>query len=113
MSHQDVAQTGTEQRNELLAALTNQHCRFVVRSFRSASEDAASVEDLSTAFASQYGGDADEAAIYLHHVALPKLNDIGVVDYDAGSKAIHYHGHSELEALLDSIGSDTTLDVAG
>lgn len=107
MSHQNVAQTGTEQRDELLAALTNQHCRFVVRSFGNASEDDASVEDLSTAFARQNDADADKAAIHLHHTALPKLNDIGVVDYDARSKTVHYHGHAELEDGLDNIDSGT------
>lgn len=100
-------QNDIEQRYELLSALTNQYCRFVVRSFRNASEDDALVEELSTAFAREHGGDEDEATLHLHHKALPKLSDVGVVDYDAWSKTVRYHGHSELEDVLRIIDSDS------
>lgn len=107
MSPRNTAQTDTEQRDELLSALTNQHCRFVVRSFRDASEDDASVEDLSTAFARENDGDEDRAALHLHHTALPKLSDVGVVDYNARSKTVRYHGHPELENLPDVMDSES------
>ena len=107
MPPQNDSQTDTEQRYELLAALTDQHCRFVARSFRDASEDDASVEDLSTAFARENAGDEDQAALHLHHTALPKLSDLGVVDYDARRKTARYHGHSDLEDVLDSMDSES------
>lgn len=107
MSPQDTSQTGTTQKYDLLAALTNQYCRFVVRYFRNASEDDASVEDLSSAFARENDEDEDQAALHLHHTALPKLSDVGIVDYDARSKRIRYYGHSELEDVLDSIDSES------
>lgn len=40
---------GPEQIDELLSTLANQHCRFVLEYFRDASEEVASVEDLTTA----------------------------------------------------------------
>lgn len=107
MSSQTDSESDTGQRYERLAALTNKHCRFVLHYFRNASEDNsfASLEDLSTAFARENDEDEDRAAVHLHHIALPKLSDVGVVDYDAQSKTVRYHGHSELEDLLDVMDS--------
>lgn len=37
----------------------------------------------------------------LHHVHLPKLNDLGVIDYDWRTKAIRYRPSDVLETHLD------------
>ena len=103
----NTSQPDPTQKYELLSVLANQHCRFVVRYFRDASEDDASVEELSTTFVRENDGDEDQAALHLHHTALPKLSDVGVVDYDARSKTVRYHGHSELEDVLDSMDSES------
>ena len=84
--------------DDLLSTLANRHCRFVPGYFMEASEDVASVEELSTAFARESSrSDGTEVAKRFHHVALPKLAAEGVVDYDARSKTVRYRGHSRLD----------------
>lgn len=100
MTSQDTASTSTPTEDELWSALSNRYCRFVLQYFSDTSEDTASVADLSTAVAREKDADEDQAALRLHHVALPKLNSIGVVNYDAGSKTVRYLGHSHLEDRL-------------
>ena len=111
MPPQNATQTNTEQRDELLSTLTNQYCRFVLRYFGNASEKAASVEDLSTTFARENDGGEDRVALHLHHTALPKLSDVGVVEYDARSKTVRYHGHPRLEDLIRVRDSESELAV--
>ncbi|NIC00980.1 hypothetical protein [Halobacterium sp. R2-5] len=100
MFSQDTARTSTPTEDELHAALSNRYCRFVLHYFSDASESAASVADLSTAVAHEKDTDEDKAVVRLHHVALPKLSSIGVVDYDAANKTVSYLGHSHLEGQL-------------
>lgn len=90
-------------RDALLSALTNQHCRFVIAYFRNASEDHASVDDVAAALARRDHADETQIAIRLHHVTLPKLDDIGLVDYDARTKTVRYYGHSRLEHVEESL----------
>ncbi|WP_425499278.1 DUF7344 domain-containing protein [Natronosalvus rutilus] len=90
-------------KNALLSALANQHCRSVVAYFRNASEDHASVDDVVTALARRDHADETRITIRLHHIALPKLNDVGLVDYDARTRTIRYYGHSQLEHAEESL----------
>ena len=94
---------GSEQIDELLSTLANQHCRFVLEYFRDASEEVASVEDLTTAFIRKKLSGEKQTAIQFHHTALPKLEAVGIVEYDARSGAVRYRGHSQLEDWYDSI----------
>lgn len=96
MLFRDDSHTAASQAGELRSALSNRYCRFVLHYFDDASGDTASVEGLSTAFARENEADADEVAVQLHHVALPKLSSVGVVEYDARSEAVQYHGHPRL-----------------
>ncbi len=45
--------------------------------------------------------DADELALQLHHVHLPKLDDAGLIDYDPDAGTAAYRGHPELPAVGD------------
>lgn len=89
-----------QQVDELRSVLSNRHCRFVLHHFSDASENAASLEDLSTAFATENNVDADQVAVRLHHVALPKLSSIGVLDYDAQFGTVQYSAPSTVENRL-------------
>ena len=80
----------------LLSALANQQCRLVLSYFRDASEEHASLEDVATVLARRDHADETQVAIRLHHVALPKLDDVGLVDYDARTETVRYHDHSRL-----------------
>lgn len=90
-------------RNALLSALANQHCRSVIAYFRNTSDDRASVDDVAAALAQRDHADETKIAIQLHHVALPKLDGVGLVDYDERTKTVRYHGHSHLEQLEESL----------
>lgn len=45
----------------------------------------------------------EQATIRLHHAALPKLADAGVVEYDPRSETVRYYETPAVEALLDYI----------
>ncbi|MFC7213181.1 hypothetical protein ACFQO4_03690 [Saliphagus sp. GCM10025334] len=88
-------------RDTLLLALANRHSRFVIEYFKDAPEDHATVDDIATAFARRDHADETQVAIRLHHAALPKLDDAGLVDYDRRTKTVRYHGHSQLEQVAE------------
>ena len=48
----------------------------------------------------------EELAIQVHHVHLPKLADLGVIDFDPEQGSVKYYADNQLEKLLDSIQHD-------
>ena len=94
-----------EQIDDVLSTLANRHCRLVLSYFRDASEAVVSVDDLASAITRRDSMDREHVAIHLHHSALPKLADTGIIDYDTRTKTVRYHGHSELESGLDFISN--------
>lgn len=44
--------------------------------------------------------DVDRAQVRLHHVALPKLDDAGLVDYDADERVVATTGEADLVTRL-------------
>lgn len=44
--------------------------------------------------------------IELHHIHLPKLDEAGVVDYDARSATVRYHSTGNLEKLVSFIADE-------
>ena len=101
-----------EQIDEFLSTLANQHCRFVLSYFRDSSEEVASVDDLATAVSRRDSVDKKHVAIQFHHSALPKLEDAGIIDYDARTNTARYRGHSELENWYNYI-EDNELEING
>ncbi|WP_425601115.1 DUF7344 domain-containing protein [Haloprofundus salinisoli] len=90
-------------RNALLSALADYRCHSVIVYFRNASEDHASVDDIATVFARRDQADQTQIAIRLHHAVLPKLANVGLVDYDARTKMVRYRGHSQPEQVEESL----------
>lgn len=86
-----------EQTDQLLSTLSNQHCRSVLSYFSDTTEESASLDDLATALAHHDPADENQIAIQLHHTMLPRLENTGIVDYDARTTTVRYHGHSQLE----------------
>lgn len=43
----------------------------------------------------------DRIALQLHHVHLPKLADIGVIEYDSDTDNLRYHPDDDLERYLE------------
>lgn len=74
-------------RTERLDVSDPTYCRAVLQYFRSHPTEVATVDDLVAFVRDADQPDADETgiAIHLHHAALPRLADAGLVDYDARS----------------------------
>lgn len=63
---------------------------------------------LAAALAPDSPADRDRVRIRLHHSHLPKLDGTSLLSYDPETTTIEYHGHPELEPLLDTIHRDNT-----
>ena len=59
-------------------------------------QEADSVDDLDT----------DEVAIALYHTHLPKLADVGLIDYDVRSRTVRYRDDEAIEACLDRLTTE-------
>lgn len=92
-----------EKKDELLTILANHHCRAILSDFQYSSDDVASVQDLANEISKQAHGGTEQVTIQLHHSALPRLADAGVIDYDSRSKTVRYQGHPKLEQLTTTV----------
>ncbi|QLG27453.1 hypothetical protein HUG10_07770 [Halorarum halophilum] len=76
-------------------------CRFALSYFRDASAELDSGDAVATARRDNDG--EPRASIRFHHIALPKLAAVGLVDYDERTKTVRYHGHSRLEHIQERL----------
>lgn len=95
--------TATERTDDLLNALADGQRRAVVSYLRDATSESVPVATLADAIATPDGSSPDDLAIRLHHEIVPRLAEIGVLEYDARSRSVGYHGDEDLEALLDAV----------
>ena len=93
---------GSTSTEELHFVLESDDRRRILRFFRAEAGEVATLEELVDHLVEGEEGFADPtaAAIALHHVELPKLAEVGAIDYDPRTKVTRYRGHSRLEALL-------------
>lgn len=89
--------------DELLTALTDRHCRATVIYFRDTSEEVLTLDELADGLVDQFSEDSDEVAIQLHHMTLPRLEDVGLLEYDPRSHTVRYRGHPELESMIENL----------
>lgn len=86
-----------------LSVLASTECRYVVYYFRRTPEDVASLDDLARFVEANAGPATDRSReqlrAILHHKALPKLAESGVVEYDHREGSVRYHGTPALEEL--------------
>lgn len=82
--------------DELHAAFANEYCRTVAAHFVGEPRTAATLDDLATVLAAEHDVGETEAAVALHHTALPRLDHADVVDYDAQERTVEYRGHAAL-----------------
>ena len=79
--------------DELLSALADGTRRRVIRYFHHTDAGAATVEEIAAHLAARDAeDDRDLLERRLHHVALPKLAAVGVLEYDARSRTAQYRG---------------------
>lgn len=84
-------------------ALAADDRRAVLRYFDSSGDDTASLDELIEFLhaSDAQPDDRNQIAVRLHHAALPKLADLGLLDYDPRTKTVRYYSHPLLSELLD------------
>lgn len=89
----------SESIDELLAAMSNEHRRRVLYYLRR--NHGTTSDDLVYHLAESTDLDPDAAASVLHHAILPRLYDIGAVDYDRDHDRVRYRGGSLTTEFVD------------
>lgn len=95
--------TQNENLNEHLHILANPYHRAVLSYFQNTSKDTVSLNTLATELASEDTSDAETLSTKLRHSAFTRLEEANALEYDEGADIIYYHGHTELETLLNKI----------
>lgn len=88
-----------------LDVLADRDCRAAVEYFQAESTESATVEEIAAFVRDRYDRDeADGIAVRLHHSALPRLDDAGLVEYDHRSNTARVRGEIEVIDPLDAVG---------
>ena len=93
---------------DLHSILVSEERRLVLQFFRDRTERVATIDDLADYVVDRRDGvdDPTEAKLTLHHVSLPKLAAVGVLNYDHRSHVARYRGHVRLESLLAGVPAE-------
>lgn len=94
-----------------LEVLADPRCRHVLHCVTRTPDGVATVDELATDFEDPGGlrpSRPDRAAeertvVSLHHTVLPKLDEAGVLDYDARTQTVRYRETPTLEAWLAAV----------
>lgn len=104
--------------NDPLGVLADERRRYVLSYFRNTDDDVAELAELvgwvQAHETEREGGRRETVRIELHHNHLPKLADSSVIEYDARSGTVRYHGraeHERMAALVDERGSKPDVGV--
>lgn len=97
--------------DDAFRALAASRRRAICRYFRSSGDDVADFDDLvEFVVEAERAERADdrpdhrkEVAVDLHHVHLPQLSDVGVVEFDPVRGSVQYSGSAALDLLLGEI----------
>lgn len=99
--------------NALLDVLTHHHRRETLRLLIDDSDHTIMFDELTTHLMERETNwtgkhlGRDHIETQLHHIHLPKLTSVGLVEYDARSQELRYWQHERLEALLEDLQSYT------
>lgn len=106
---------GPDRRDALFDVLSDPRRRVALQHLRRVDEPV-SVSELTTELtawearqpvADRSGGDADDIEAALVHVHLPKMDEAGVVDYDAARRTVAPTDHAaEVQAHLEIASDD-------
>lgn len=91
--------------DEYLDILAHKQCRFVLYYFARHSTEVATIDDLAAFIReqTQQDGDTTQITSRLYHSTLPRLADVGVVEYDAQSNTVRYREHPPLEMWVNHV----------
>jgi hypothetical protein len=94
--------------DQLFSLLANRHRRTLLRQLREM--DATNLNELvdvlieaESVHEEAYGKDRERIAVELHHVHLPKLSQVDVIEYDTQTHQIRYLGDTHLNNVLDQL----------
>ena len=96
----------------LFEVLADRERRRILRYFAESDDEAATFAELIEFLADEAaeGADPDRLAVTLHHTHLPKLADVGFIEYDDRSETVRYRGEpavEEIVALARTYGSES------
>ncbi|WP_222913354.1 hypothetical protein [Natrinema sp. SYSU A 869] len=94
-----------KKKDELLTILANHHRRIILNYFQNLSDNVASIQDLAEEIIEQDNGGKKQVTLQLLHSTLPRLADVGAIEYDQRSNTVRYQGHSKLEMMMGSIAN--------
>ena len=89
--------------DRLLKAAANQRRRTVLYALEDIDDDVISLNDLADEIAPQdsHFDDSQRVRLVLHHRDLPKLAELGQLDYDSRQGTIRYHRDDAVEDFLE------------
>ena len=88
--------------DELLSILASRDCRATVAYLRRKPDAALHVSRLAEELSQNDTRPPDRLASRLHCGVLPRLDVVGVIEYNDRTNTVRYEGHSELEELFDA-----------
>ncbi|ODR80377.1 hypothetical protein BG842_02165 [Haladaptatus sp. W1] len=110
MEHPTSAKRSSIGIDDILKVIADPQRRHILSYLSSDSETHCSVAKLVDHLQSQTTG-ADQSQRHLrqrlHHVHLPKLQDVGLITYDAETQKMQYIENQQLESLLSHVESLT------
>ncbi len=94
--------------NTFFGILSHSYRRLILLSLSQSENDLATIDDLVTVILAQKSETEtsmqrtqdDAVRVTLQHNHLPKLDDAGMIDFDARSETIRYRSHPEVEKYL-------------
>jgi hypothetical protein len=90
--------------NDLFGVLSNERRRYVLSYLRDADSGGVDLSELAewvaTREVEREGDRLGTVKISLHHVHLPKLAGVGVLDYDAETNTVRYHDRPEHDRMV-------------
>lgn len=88
--------------DELLSILASKDCRATVGYLRRKPDAALHVSRLADELSQNDTRPPDQLASRLHYGVLPRLDIVGIIEYNERTTTVRYEGHRELEELFDA-----------
>lgn len=94
----------TKQVDDVLQAVSEERRRRVLRHLAENGDAPVPVGELvAVVSGGESGHPRDTTEVTLHHTTLPKLDDLGLVEYDPGSGTVRADFDGDVEALLSFV----------
>ena len=93
----------SESLSRLLQAVADQRRRTILYTLKASDADVSSLDELADKIAPQDSqfGDPQKVRLVLHHKDLPKLADLGLLDYDSRNETVRYRSDHAIEEFLE------------